>query len=41
MATGRSGFDTVVVKLSIHTVGEGTVGFSDVKGIALIILELV
>ena len=41
MATGSSGFDTVEVKLSIHIVGEGMVGLSDVKSITLIILELV
>ena len=36
MATGGFGFDTVVVKLSILTVGKGTAGFFVLKSIALI-----
>ena len=37
MATGRSGFETV----TIHAVRKRAVGFSNVKSIAYIALELV
>ena len=36
MTTGRSGFETVVMKVSIHAAG-----FSNVKSFAYITLELV
>ena len=39
MATGRSGFETVVV--SIHAVRERAAGFSNVKSFAYITLKLV
>ena len=41
MATGRSGFKTVVVKVSIHAVRKRVAGFSNVKSIPYIALELV
>ena len=41
MATGRSGFETMVVKVSIHPVRERATGFSNVKSIAYIALRLV
>ena len=41
MATGRSGFETVVVKRCPFMRSEREAGFSNVKSIAYIALELV
>ena len=41
MSTGRSGFETGGETVSIHAVRERVVGFSNVKSIAYIALELV
>ena len=41
MATGRSEFDTVVVKQSVQLVGKGMAGFSNVKSNTLSTLKLV
>ena len=41
MATGRSELETVVVKVSILAIRKRAAGFSNVKSIADIVLELV